>query len=279
MSPEEVATQEMDDVFRALADPSRRQLLDSLNRRNGQSLQELCGGLDMARQSVSKHLAVLEAANVVTTVWRGREKLHFLNPAPINDIAKRWINRYHQARVDALSDLKRALEDHTMDPLQFVYSTYINTTAERLWRALTDPTFTERYWGVAFETAWTAGSPMTLKLEGGVTIEDPEQVVLEAEPYRRLAYTWHTFTPEWARVNGKSDEFLAAVAAEPRSKVTFDIEELGEMVKLTVVHDGFEPGSVVLESVTQGWPLLLSSLKSLLETGETLRVPAAASNR
>ena len=101
----------MDDVFRALADPSRRQLLDSLNRRNGQSLQELCAGLDMARQSVSKHLAVLEGANLVTTVWRGRQKLHFLNPAPINDIAERWINRYDRPRVDALSDLKRALEE------------------------------------------------------------------------------------------------------------------------------------------------------------------------
>src|SRR6516164_3363403 len=111
----------MEDVFRALADPSRRQLLDRLNARNGQTLRELCEGLDMARQSVSKHLAVLEAAGVVTAVRRGREKLHYLNPAPINDIAERWINRYHQARVDALSDLKRALEDHTMDPPQFVY--------------------------------------------------------------------------------------------------------------------------------------------------------------
>ena len=100
-----------DEVFKALADASRRRLLDSLNARNGQSLRELCAGLDMARQSVSKHLAVLEAANLVTTVWRGREKLHYLNAAPINAIAERWINQYDRERVRALADLKRALEE------------------------------------------------------------------------------------------------------------------------------------------------------------------------
>jgi DNA-binding transcriptional ArsR family regulator/uncharacterized protein YndB with AHSA1/START domain len=270
----------LDDVFRALADPGRRRLLDSLNERNGQTLRELTECLDMARQSVSKHLAILEEANLVTTVRRGREKYHYLNAAPISEIAQRWIGQYHQQRVDALSDLKRALEDTPMDKPEFVYTTYIRTTPKQLWQALTEPTFTTRYWGgMALESDWQTGSVFTVTLADGTRIADPAQVVVEADPYRRLAYTWHTFTPEWARVNGKSDEFLAAVAAEPRSKVTFDIEELGEMVKLTVVHDGFEPGSVVLESVTQGWPLLLSSLKSLLETGETLRVPAAASNR
>src|ERR671923_2632489 len=94
----------MDAVFRALADPSRRRLLDSLNARSGQTLRELCAGLEMARQSVSKHLAVLEAAGVVTTLRRGREKLHYLNAAPINDIAERWINRYDRSRVEALTD-------------------------------------------------------------------------------------------------------------------------------------------------------------------------------
>src|ERR1700682_6434266 len=100
----------MDDVFRALADRNRRRLLDSLNGRSGQSLRELCAGLGMARQSVSKHLAVLEAANLVTTVWRGGEKLHYLNPEPINAIADRWISRYDRDRVHALADLKTALE-------------------------------------------------------------------------------------------------------------------------------------------------------------------------
>src|SRR3954453_642011 len=127
---------EMDEVFRALADPSRRQLLDNLNARNGQTLRELCAGLDMARQSVSKHLDILEAAHLVTTVRRGREKLHYLNAGPINDIGERWIPRYDRPRVEALADLKRALED-PMDKPSFVYTTYIRTTPERLWQALT----------------------------------------------------------------------------------------------------------------------------------------------
>jgi DNA-binding transcriptional ArsR family regulator len=115
-----------DEVFKALADPSRRLLLDSLNARNGQSLHELCAGLSMARQSVSKHLAVLEAANVVTTVWRGREKLHYLNAEPINAIADRWIHKYHRARVQTLADLKTALEAEPMsNSTDFVYTTYI----------------------------------------------------------------------------------------------------------------------------------------------------------
>ncbi|MBV8218449.1 MAG: helix-turn-helix transcriptional regulator, partial [Solirubrobacterales bacterium] len=120
----------IDDVFRALADPGRRRLLDSLNARSGQTLRELCADMDMARQSVSKHLAVLEATQLVTTVRRGREKLHYLNPAPINEISERWIDRYDRDRVRALSDLKRALEDSTMDKPSFVYTTYIDTTPE-----------------------------------------------------------------------------------------------------------------------------------------------------
>ena len=264
----------MDEVFRALADPSRRRLLDSLNDRNGQSLRELCAGLDMARQSVSKHLAILEHANLVTAVRHGREKFHYLNAAPINEIAERWINHYDQQRIAALSDLKRALEAPTMDKPEFVYTTYIKTTPERLWQGLTDPAFTRRYWNVAWDTDWKTGSLMTLEIvKDGVTIADPEQVVLESDPYRRLSYTWHTFTPEWAAAYGVSDEDLARFASERRSKITFDIEPLGEMVKLTVVHDGFDPGSAILPGITEGWPRILSDLKTLLETGDTL-VPA-----
>ena len=121
----------MDEVFKALADPSRRLLLDSLNARNGQSLRDLCAGLSMARQSVSKHLTVLEEANLITTVWRGREKLHYLNAEPINAIADRWINQYERARVQTLADLKTALETEPMSSnAEFVYTTYIRTTPE-----------------------------------------------------------------------------------------------------------------------------------------------------
>jgi uncharacterized protein YndB with AHSA1/START domain/DNA-binding transcriptional ArsR family regulator len=259
----------MDEIFRALADASRRQLLDRLRGRNGQTLRELCAGLDMARQSVSKHLAILEAAGLVTTVRRGREKLHYLNPAPISDIAERWISRYDQPRVDALADLKKALEDPPMSRPEFVYTTYINTTPERLWQGLTDPAFTKRYWNTSFATDWAPGSAMTWD-NHGVTITDPEQVVLEAEPYRRLSYTWHTFTPELAQALGFGGELQGKISAEPRSRVTFELEPAGQLVKLTVIHDGFEPGSTVAGMVSHGWPQVLASLKTLLETGQPL---------
>ncbi|MFJ6567854.1 ArsR/SmtB family transcription factor [Streptomyces sp. NPDC091292] len=268
----------MDEVFKALADVSRRRLLDRLNGRDGQTLRELCEGLDMARQSVSKHLAVLEEANLVSVVRRGREKLHFLNAVPINAIADRWISQYDRERTSALADLKTALEHEPMndknknEKCEFVYTTYIRTTPERLWQALTDPAFTLRYWKVALKSDWKPGSTLTWEQEG-TTISDPEQVVLEAEPHRRLAYTWHTFTPEWATSVGLGDDVLAKLTAEPRSKVGFDIEPLGEMVKLTVTHSAAVPGSTLLEMVGQGWPPLLSSLKTLLETGETLPEP------
>src|SRR5262245_34427077 len=100
----------MDAVFRALADPSRRQLLDRLHARNGQTLNELCDGLDMTRQAVTKHLAILEEANLIATLKRGREKLHYLNPVPIQDIAERWIGKYERTRLRALSDLKKHME-------------------------------------------------------------------------------------------------------------------------------------------------------------------------
>jgi DNA-binding transcriptional ArsR family regulator len=101
----------MDKVFKALADLSRRHLLDRLHADNGQTLGQLCAHLNMTRQAVTKHLAVLEAANLVVTVWRGREKLHYLNPVPINEIYERWIGKYERHRVRALHDLKRALEE------------------------------------------------------------------------------------------------------------------------------------------------------------------------
>ncbi|TDC94972.1 metalloregulator ArsR/SmtB family transcription factor [Actinomadura sp. 7K507] len=260
----------MDEVFKALADTSRRRLLDSLNARNGQTLRELCAGLDMTRQSVSKHLAVLEAATLVTTARRGREKLHYLNAAPINAIADRWMSRYDRARARALADLKAVLEETPMAMSEFVYTTYIRTTPERLWEALTDPAFTRHYWGVAFETDWKPGSTITWRDEGA-TMSDPEQVVLEADPPRRLSYTWHTFTPEWAASVGVDEETRARLLTEPRSKVTYEIEPAGETVKLTVVH---EAGEALLDMSRHGWPSIVSGLKTLLETGTPLPAPA-----
>jgi DNA-binding transcriptional ArsR family regulator len=180
-SPSSQVRSTMDAAFRALADPSRRRLLDSLNSCNGQTLGELSGQMDMQRQSVSKHLAILEAANLVTTIWQGRRKLHYLNAAPINEIAERWIHHYDRQRLDALSDLKRALEDTPMDKGEFVYTTYINTTPQRLWQALTEPAFSRRYLGFAIESDWKVGSTYVWD-EDGLKIEHPDQVILNVSP-------------------------------------------------------------------------------------------------
>jgi uncharacterized protein YndB with AHSA1/START domain/DNA-binding transcriptional ArsR family regulator len=260
----------MDAVFKALADASRRRLLDGLNRRNGQSLRELCADLDMTRQAVTKHLAVLEAANLVTTVRRGRERLHYLNAAPISDIAERWINRYDRARVRALADLKHALEDKPMSTPEFVYVTYIETTPEKLWQALTDPAFTRRYWGDGLKSDWRVGSSVLWRMGDDEEFRDLGQVVLESEPYRRLSYSWHNYQWKHAEMFGWTEEEFAELVKERISKVTFEIEPAGSAVKLTVIHDGFESRTHMLEGVSNGWPIILSNLKTLLETGEAL---------
>jgi len=156
-----------------------------------------------------------------------------------------------------------------MSNQSFQYTIYIDTTPKRLWRALTDPAKTRKWWHVAFETDWKVGSVMDVKM-GHLTIRDPEQVVLESDSPTRLAYTWHTFTPEWASANGYGEEDRLKFANEARSKVAFDIAKANGVVRLTVVHDGFENDSVVIDAIREGWPPLLSSLKTFLETGEAL---------
>jgi uncharacterized protein YndB with AHSA1/START domain len=224
----------------------------------------------MARQSVSKHLRVLESANLVVTRRRGREKLHYLNVAPIHEIADRWITSFDRARVEALADLKRVLEDTSVATTTFTYATYIKTTPERLWQALTDPAFTRRYWsGIEFETDWKAGSPIIWHRDG-MTLQDSEQCILEADPPRRLSYMWAKITREWSR--RIDPDIVTRMQQEPRSKVTFEIEPAGDSVKLTVIHDGLEPDGVTLESISGGWPQVLSNLKTLLETGQVLSI-------
>ncbi|MFD4315478.1 SRPBCC family protein [Streptomyces sp. NPDC058548] len=160
-----------------------------------------------------------------------------------------------------------------MDSHTFVYTTYIRTTPDELWKALTDPAFTRRYWGVAFESEWTPGAPMVWD-EAGRRTADPEQVVLEAEPGRLLSYTWHSFTPGWAEAVRRGQDVYERLAREPRSKVTFLIEPSGDnMVKLTVTHGDLDPDGLMKGMIGEGWPALISSLKSLLETGEELPEP------
>ena len=151
-----------------------------------------------------------------------------------------------------------------MSKPEFVYVSYIKTSPDLLYRALTERAFMERYWGVVVESDWKVGSPITWE-RGGRRQEDPRQVVLEADPPRRLAYTWHAITPDWT--TSLSEERLRRAAAEPLSHVTFELEQDDEMVKLTVLHNNFEHDSVVAEMVTKGWPQVISALKSLLETG------------
>lgn len=169
--------------------------------------------------------------------------------------------------------------DNPSNQTGFVYTNYIKAAPDRIWQGLTDPTLTKRYWrhaaagGKTFSSEWTKDSTWDLVHEDvGLVVSDPEQVILESDPYRRLAYTWHTFTPEWAAQVGMDDETAARWRAEPRSRVAFDIEDVGHGVaKLTVTHEGFMPGSTVLLAISEGWPAVLSSLKTLLETGSTLQ--------
>ena len=151
-----------------------------------------------------------------------------------------------------------------MDTRPFVYTSYINAQPEQVWKGLTDPAFTRRYWGIELLTDWKVGSTITWE-HHGVTIVDPEQVVLESDPYRRLAYTWHSFTEEWAKAYKLDEERRAALAAEPRTRATFEIEPVDDMSKLTVVHEFFQPDSLVATMVSQGWPQVISALKTTLE--------------
>lgn len=161
----------------------------------------------------------------------------------------------------------------------FIYTTYIQSSPERLWQGLTDPALMKRYWRhqeagpKTLVSDWKKGSTYDMTHDDvGVAVSGSDQVILESDPHHRLAYTWHTVTPEWAAAVGMDEATAAIWRAEPRSKVAFDIEDVGHgVVKLTVTHDGFEPGSAVLPAISDGWPAVLSSLKTLLETGSSLR--------
>ncbi|RCH68745.1 MarR family transcriptional regulator [Streptomyces sp. SDr-06] len=263
----------MDDVFRALADASRRRLLDRLQARNGQTLRELGEGLAMSRQAVSKHLAVLEAAGLVTSARQGREKLHYLDPAPIHELSDRWIGKYEHGGPDAHGRTKRSMKERrTMDKPEFSYVIYIQATPERVYEALTDAEFAQRYfggWGPMSD--WQVGSPVLWKMGPEGAYEDLGQAVLEAVPGRKLAYTWHRLLPMHRQLFDTEQEFEAARTEQ--SQVAFDIEpadpsSLG--VRLTITHDGFDsPDSEMLKGVSGGWVMILSTLKTLLEHEET----------
>jgi uncharacterized protein YndB with AHSA1/START domain len=244
-----------DQVFRALADSTRRVLLDRLRERNGQTLGELCGPLEMMRQSATQHLGVLEAANLISTVRRGREKLHYLNPVPLWSIGERWIERFERPRLSALNAIKRQAEEDTMaERPNYVYVTYIESSPERVWEALTDAELTARYWGHSNISDWSAGSAWEHRRVDGSGIADVIGTVLESEPPRRLSLTFDA-----------PSEVPAAVP----SRVTFTIEPYHEIVRLTVSHEDLADAEA-LEAISAGWPAVVANLKSLLETGHVL---------
>jgi uncharacterized protein YndB with AHSA1/START domain len=248
----------MDDVFKALADATRRSLLDELFNRDGQTLTALVERLPMTRFGVMKHLRVLEAAGLVVTKKRGREKLHFLNVVPIRLVHDRWVSKYSEPWASALSDLKHQLEEERT--MEKVYEIYIKTTPEKLWEAITNPALRAKYtfgWGVISD--WTPGS----HYEGRVP-NSPTPIVegenLEVDPPRKLV---QSFRALW------SD----AVKAEGTSRVTWEITQVEDSCQLTVTHDQLRPGANA--QLYGGHPMILSGLKTLLETGEELTTPGS----
>ncbi len=244
---------ELNPVFKALADPSRRLLLDRLHERNGQTLGELCGALSMARQSASQHLDLLIAANLVSTVWRGREKLHFLNPVPLHEMQERWIDKFERPRLRALSAISHAAEEQAMTQPTYVYVTYIKADPEQVWQTLTDADLTARYWGHRNESDWQPGSTWRHVRTDGSGISDVTGTVLEAVPAERLVMTFP----------GSEEQ------REEPSRVTFTIEPHQDIVRLTVQHEGL-PTEADVQAISAGWPAVMANLKSLLETGEVL---------
>jgi uncharacterized protein YndB with AHSA1/START domain/DNA-binding transcriptional ArsR family regulator len=264
----------MDAVFKALGDSTRRALLDELFEQDGQTLSALEARLPMTRFGVMKHLRVLEEAGLVATRRRGREKLHFLNPVPIRLVHDRWVSKYAEPWAATLSGLKTYLEGSAMEAVKTVswaegtapvaagtavFEVFIKTTPERLWEAITDPEQRKQYsFGVETHSDWTPGSRYTAAVPGVVDIAAGENV--EVDPPRLLV---QTFDALW------SDE----VRAQGTTRVTWEIEQVASSCRLTVTHDQLPPGANA--ELYGGWPMILSGLKTLLETGEQLDTPGS----
>ncbi|MGH9026313.1 MAG: ArsR/SmtB family transcription factor [Acidimicrobiia bacterium] len=245
----------MDDVFRSLADPTRRGLLDELFRQDGQTLSELESRFPMTRFGVMKHLRQLEKSDLVVTRRRGREKLHFLNPVPIRLVHDRWVSKYAEPWAAALSGLKNRLEKN----MEKVFEIYIKTSPERLWEAITDPEMRAKYnFSARVNSDWKPGSRYEMSTPDGMILGDGE--ILEVDKPRKLV---HTMTALW------DDD----VKAEGSSRVTWEIEPVGDSCRLTVTHDQLRDGAN--DQLYGGWPMILSGLKTLLETGELLTTPGS----
>jgi len=246
-----VAPTEDDLVFRALADPTRRALLDRLHAHDGLSLNALCDGLGMSRQAATQHLDVLEAANLVVSVRSGRQKLHHLNPVPLHQIQERWIDKFERPRLRAIAAIKRKAESAMTDKHTYLYVTYIEATADAVWDALTSAELTAQYWDHSNVSDWTVGSRWSHRRIDGSEIDDVVGTILESDRPHRLVATW-----------GSED------GSTPESKVTYDLVEEEGIVRLTVTHSDLTDEGI--EAVSHGWPAVFANLKSLLETGRVM---------
>ncbi|HET6172163.1 MAG TPA: SRPBCC domain-containing protein [Gaiellales bacterium] len=245
----------MDAVFNALADPTRRALLDELFRQDGQTTGTLAQGFAMSRFGVMKHLKLLEEAGLVVIKRQGREKLHFLNPVPIRLVHDRWVSKYAEPWTAALSDIKQRLET----PVEKVFEIYIRTSPERLWEAITDPEIRSKYnFGARISSDWTPGSSYEMSHPGGLLGEGEN---LEVDRPRRLVQSMRALWSE-------------DVKSEGTSRVTWEIEPIGEdSCRLMVTHDQLREGGN--DQIYGGWPMILSGLKTWLETGELLTTPGS----
>ncbi len=243
-------------VFRALGDPHRRLLLDRLFERDGQTLGELCGHLPaMTRFGVMKHLGVLEEAGLVTTVKVGREKRHFLNPVPIRLVHDRWIGKFAEPIVGAMSNLKTHLET-SMDTIDHIYTVFIKAAPERVWRAITDGDETVRYYyGTRVVSDWAIGGPIRYDYPDGSVAADGE--VLALDPGRTVTMSFH---PRWS----------PEIAAEGPVRMTWLVEATDDGGSKLTVTSALVPGSRTDAEFRDGVAYIVSGLKTVLETGEPL---------
>jgi len=245
---------EMDDVFRAVADPTRRRLLDELFKEDGQTLSALEGRLPMTRFGVMKHLRLLEKTGLVVTRRRGREKLHFLNAVPIRLIHDRWVSKYAEPWTAAPSKPQKRLEK----TMENGFEIYIKTTAERLWQAITDTEMRRKYnFGAVVTSDWTPGSRYE-GVGGGKPIFEGEN--LEVDPPRRLVQSFRALWGEEVKTEGTS-------------VVTWEIEPVGDSCRLTVAHSQLREDANA--QLYGGWPMILSGIKTMLETGDILTTPGS----
>jgi|SRR5690625_282853 len=251
----------INNTFKALADPSRRTLLDLLQQSDGRTLNGLCEHLEMSRFGVMKHLNILEEANLITTVKVGREKLHYLNPIPIRQIYDRWVSKYAEPWAIGLTTLKNELESELpmLQKPQHVHRIAIKATPEQVWQALTDPTQTSKYWyNGAIKSDWKNGSPYDIWNPEGQ--KQATGTILELNPPTKLVMSWQLLS-------------LPNTENEKPSRMTWEINshaEISGVAVVTVIHDEFEQSPHTASVLESGLPIVLSGMKTWLETGSLL---------